>query len=128
MKLISVVCGVILDKDKIFIAQRGDTSNYGLWEFPGGKVKPGESHYQAIIRELNEELNIMVSPMGELDNYQSGNYNLIFIECHLVSNSLEIKLTEHLDYKWVMREELLYYEFIEGDVEFVNSLAISKLK
>ena len=128
MKLISVVCGVILNKDKIFIAQRGDRSNYGLWEFPGGKVKPGESHYQAIIRELNEELNIMVSPKGELDNYQSGNYNLIFIECHLVSNSLEIKLTEHLDYKWVMREELLYYQFIEGDVEFVNSLAISKLK
>lgn len=80
MKLISVVCGVILDNDKILIAQRGDTSNYGLWEFPGGKVKPGESHYQSIIRELNEELNIMVSPKGEVAKYQSGRFNLIFIE------------------------------------------------
>ena len=127
MKLISVVCGVVHDNDKILIAQRGDTSNYGLWEFPGGKVKPGESHYQSIIRELNEELNIMVSPKGEVAKYQSGRFNLIFIACELVTNSLEIKLTDHLDYKWVMREELLSYEFIEGDVEFVNSLVISNL-
>ena len=124
MNLISVVCGVILDKDKIFIAQRGDIPNYGLWELPGGKVKPGESHYQSIIRELNEELNIMVLPKRELDNYQSGKYNLIFIECQLLSNGSEIKLTEHLDYKWVMRDELVAYEFIEGDIEFVNSLVI----
>lgn len=125
MKLISVVCGVVLDNDKILIAQRGDTSNYGLWEFPGGKVKPGESHYQSIIRELNEELNIVVSPKGEVAKYQSGRFNLIFIECELVNNGSEIKLTEHLDHKWVLREELLSYEFIEGDVEYVKSLVIS---
>jgi mutator protein MutT len=127
MKLISVVCGVVHDNDKILIAQRGDKSNYGLWEFPGGKVKPGESHYQSIIRELNEELNIMVSPKGEVAKYQSGRFNLIFIECELVTNCSAIKLTEHLDYKWVMREELLSYEFIEGDVEFVNSLVVNNL-
>ena len=127
MKLISVVCGVVHDNDKILIAQRGDTSNHGLWEFPGGKVKPGESHYESIIRELNEELNIMVLPKGEVAKYQSGRFNLIFIECELVTNCSEIKLTEHLDFKWVMREELLSYEFIEGDVEFVNSFVVNNL-
>ncbi len=127
MKKISVVCGVVHDNDKILIAQRGDTSNHVLWEFPGGKVKPGESHYQSIIRELNEELNIMVLPKGEVAKYQSDRFILIFIECELVTNCSEIKLTEHLDYKWVMREELLSYEFIKGDIEFVNSFVVNNL-
>ena len=55
----------------------------------------------------------------------NGTFKLIFIECELVTNCSEIKLTEHLDHKWVMREELLSYEFIEGDIEFVNSLVNS---
>ena len=64
-----VVAGLIynLERDKILIAKRpADSHQGGLWEFPGGKVAPGESAYQALCRELQEELAIKVSAASVL--------------------------------------------------------------
>ena len=55
MKTIEVVAGIIFDKDKVFATQRGYGNYKGWWEFPGGKIEQGESHKDALIRELRED-------------------------------------------------------------------------
>ena len=57
MKKINVVCGVIVRDNKYLITQRGDFKNLNKWEFPGGKVETFENNFEAIKRELNENLN-----------------------------------------------------------------------
>jgi 8-oxo-dGTP diphosphatase len=61
MKHIEVVAGIIKDGDKIFATQRGYGEFKDGWEFPGGKMEPGETPQQALARELKEELAINVS-------------------------------------------------------------------
>ena len=61
MKKIEVVAGVIKDGDRIFATQRGYGDQKGGWEFPGGKIEPGETPEQALVRELKEELAIDVN-------------------------------------------------------------------
>ena len=65
MKTIRVVAAVIRDKEKIFATARGYGEFKGQWEFPGGKVEPGETPQQALIREIMEELNTEIE-VGEL--------------------------------------------------------------
>ena len=64
MKHIEVVAGIIKDGDKIFATQRGYGEFKDGWEFPGGKMEPGETPQQALVRELKEELAIDVN-VGE---------------------------------------------------------------
>lgn len=58
MKQLEVVCGILHKADQVFIARRGEGQAAGIWEFPGGKVESGETHSEAIERELAEELGI----------------------------------------------------------------------
>ena len=120
--MIDVVCGVIKNGDKYLITQRGDEKNYGKWEFPGGKVKENEHPFDSIKREIKEELNIEVSPLNEIIRYQFKGFNLIFIMCKIIQNEKLIKLDEHIDYKWIEINGFKSYEFIEGDVKFINYL------
>ena len=65
MNTINVVAAVIKHKDKIFATQRGYGEFKGGWEFPGGKVEPGEEPEAALIREIQEELNTEIKVMKE---------------------------------------------------------------
>ncbi len=121
MKRIDVVCGVVYNKDsEILITQRADETNYKKWEFPGGKVKEGESLETSIQRELREELNIQVQVKGEMYRNYHGRFCLLFIECHYLSGYIELR--EHLDYRWVPQRNLKQYDFLEGDWEFISTL------
>jgi 8-oxo-dGTP diphosphatase len=121
MKRIEVACGVVLnEKGQYLIAERGDRAHNGKWEFAGGKLKKNESPYEAIQRELKEELNITVQPKSELLRYPFKDYLLIFIECKYLSGEIELK--EHNSVKWVFLSELKNYEFLEGDKNFINKL------
>ena len=120
MKKINVVCGVIVKDNKYLITQRGDSKNLNKWEFPGGKVEPFENIYDAIKRELKEELSIEVTPIKKLLEYNYKKYNLCFIECALGSN--KIILNEHLNFTWISKKEFEIYDFLEGDNIFINSL------
>lgn len=121
MKRIEVACGVVLnDKGQYLIAQRGDGKHNGKWEFAGGKLKDYETAFDAITRELNEELNITVKPQSELLRYPFKNFLLIFIECKYLYGEIELK--EHNSYRWVVNHELNNYQFLEGDMEFIESL------
>mgnify|MGYP001409025024 CR=1 FL=1 len=120
--MVDVVCGVIKNEDKYLIAQRGDEKNYGKWEFPGGKVKENEHPFDSIKREIREELNIEILPDREIIKYKFKGFNLIFIMCKIIQNEKLIKLDGHIDYKWIEINGFKSYEFIEGDVKFINYL------
>ena len=120
MKKINVVCGVIVKDNKYLITQRGDFKNLNKWEFPGDKVEPFENIFDAIKRELKEELSIEVTPIKKLLEYNYKKYNLCFIECALGSN--KIILNEHLNFTWISKKEFEIYDFLEGDNIFINSL------
>jgi 8-oxo-dGTP diphosphatase len=120
MKKIKVVCGVIVKNNKYLITQRGDSKNLNKWEFPGGKVEPFENIFDAIKRELKEELIIEVTPIKILLEYDYKKYNLCFIECALGSN--KIILNEHLNFTWISKQDFEFYDFLDGDNIFINSL------
>ena len=65
MKTIRVVAAVIRSKDKIFATARGYGEFKGQWEFPGGKIEPGETPQEALVREIQEELDVKIE-VGDL--------------------------------------------------------------
>ncbi|MBQ3166185.1 MAG: (deoxy)nucleoside triphosphate pyrophosphohydrolase [Clostridia bacterium] len=117
-----VVAALIFDGDKILICQRPAHKARGLlWEFVGGKVEPGETKPQALVRECREELDVTVN-VGD-----------VFMEISHVYPDIEVRLTlfkakisqgtpkrlEHNDIKWVSAGELSHYEFCPADKEII---------
>lgn len=90
MAVVRVVAGVILDGRRVLVSRRPEGTHLGgLWEFPGGKVEPGETDAQALIRELHEELGISVR-VGEVleivqHAYAERAVELVFHRCEIVS-------------------------------------------
>jgi 8-oxo-dGTP diphosphatase len=120
--MIDVVCGVVCnEKGEYLITQRGDSEYYGKWEFPGGKVQKDETYFESIVRELNEELNIEVNPTKEIINYPFKRFNLIFILCELsYTKKKDLRLSEHLDFKWIKIQEISTFNFMDGDYMFIE--------
>ena len=87
-----VVCAIIEKESKILIAKnKPERPLGGLWEFPRGKVKSGEINYEAIQREIKEELNIKIKPILELGSltfkFQVMEIELIAIQCEYISGA-----------------------------------------
>lgn len=119
MKVIDVVCGVVFNKEgKVLICQRKDLNL--KWEFPGGKIKKNETVNLSIIRELYEELTIEIEPVEILFKNLYKSYNLIFVKCNFLRG--EIILNDHINFMWVNHYELVNYDFLDGDKEFVKHL------
>lgn len=99
-----VVCGVIGDEDGRVLACRRPEGGHlaGLWEFPGGKLEPGESAREALVRELREELAVEVEVGPALTpvvwDYGRGPIRLIPLRCRIVRG--ELLLLEHTECRW----------------------------
>ena len=123
-KVIKVVAAVIRDKDKIFATQRGYGEFKGGWEFPGGKVEPGETSEQALVREIREELDTEIAVEKLLDtieyDYPSFHLSMDCFWAKIVSGELVLK--EHKDAKWLMRDEIDKVEWLPADVSLVEKL------
>lgn len=117
--MINVVAAIIRDEDnKILIAQRNlKKSQGGLWEFPGGKIEPGETREQAIVREIKEEMNIEIKVEKYLAEkvfeYPEKTINLIALKCRIVNG--KIKLNEHEDIRWISKKEFDDFDFAPAD-------------
>ncbi len=111
--------------NRILICRRREDQPHALkWEFPGGKLEPGESPEQALVRELREELGIESEPGREVMRYEfaySGKNPilLIFLEVREWTGEIENKIFESI--VWERREALESYDFLEGDASFIAS-------
>ena len=122
--VIKVTCAIIVNADGlVFAAQRSPTMSLPLkWEFPGGKIEPGETAEACLIREIKEELNVDIEIVASLPanthQYPGVTIQLIPFVCRLILG--EIMLKEHLDFKWLSKNELLALDWAEADVPIVK--------
>lgn len=124
MKQIKVVAAIIKNEDKILATKRGYGEFINMWEFPGGKIEPGETKKQALVREIKEELNVEINvDKFALDiEYQYPNFYL-FMSCFMCSiKEGSIELLEHNDGKWITKEELNTLNWLPADIDAVNYL------
>lgn len=122
MKIMEVVCGVMKQNDQVFIAKRGKGVHENIWEFPGGKVEPNETHEQAIIRELKEELDINVEVEKFLVDVMDEREDIcIHVSAYLciIRKGTPI-LHVHHEMAWVSGEELAAYTFEAADEEILQ--------
>jgi len=120
------VTAAVIEKDgRILIAKRKRSDRMGgKWEFPGGKMRLGETPEACLKRELEEELNIEAE-IGSLlcsskFSYMGVPLELLVYKARHVSG--EFKPTEHDEISWVLPGELKGYDFVKADIEVVEKL------
>lgn len=121
MKQVTVSAAIILRENnginEIFSTQRGYGDFKGGWEIPGGKLEPGETPEQCIVREIQEELQTTVQPVRELGvvdyDYPTFHLTMHCILCTIVSG--ELKLLEHEAAKWLNKETLHSVDWLPAD-------------
>lgn len=124
MKHIEVVAAVIVRDGRYFATQRGYGEYKDKWEFPGGKVEPGESREEALIREIREELATII----EIDrfictvncDYPDFHLTMHCYLCHVVSGHFQ--LLEAEDARWLDNSHLLTVDWLPADKEVVTNM------
>ena len=124
MKTVRVVAAIIIENGKVFATQRGYGEFKDGWEFPGGKIEPGETPEEAILREIKEELDTEVEVIELLDTveYDYPNFHLsmgCFI-CKIKSGDLVLK--EHEAAKWLTKDTLGSLEWLPADMGLVGEI------
>jgi 8-oxo-dGTP diphosphatase len=118
-----VAAGILRRAGRILICQRRAEQDHALkWEFPGGKLEPGETPAEALVRELKEELGIDAAAPIELTRYEFAYPNkrpilLVFLEVPAWEGDIVNRIFERME--WAAPEELAGYDFLEGDVDFL---------
>jgi 8-oxo-dGTP diphosphatase len=126
MPLTHVVAGILERDGKILICRRRADQPHALkWEFPGGKLEPGESAAAALVRELREELGIEATAGAELMRYEFAYPGkqailLIFLTAPAWRGEIENRIFETL--VWEPWEALSNYDFLEGDAPFLKAI------
>ena len=124
MKTIEVVAAVIYDGARVFATQRGYGEFKGMWEFPGGKIEPGESPENALRRELREELDTEVEIEGLLvtvtHDYPA--FHLV-LRCYLCRLAGGIpRLLEHEDAVWADGATIGSLRWLPADYAVVDCI------
>lgn len=123
--MVEVVAALIWARDKFMICQRPEHKARGLlWEFVGGKVEPGETKEQALIRECKEELNVTVSVH---ETYMEVTHEYPDLTVHLTLFQAEIaegtpQKLEHNDIRWITVAEIPNYDFCPADDVILRKL------
>jgi 8-oxo-dGTP diphosphatase len=128
MKTIKVVAAVICDslqtKTRIFATARGYGEFKGQWEFPGGKIEPGETPQQALKREIKEELDTTIK-VGELFDtveydYPDFHLSMDCFWCEVIEG--ELVLLEAQDARWLTKDELDSVKWLPADLGLVEKI------
>lgn len=126
VKHIEVVAAIICNGDRVFATQRGYGEWKDWWEFPGGKMEPGESAEVALCREIREELAVRIC-VGELMTtveYDYPDFRLT-MHCYLCTvESGELTLLEHEAAKWLSTDELGSVRWLPADELVVDQLKL----
>ena len=127
MKSIEVVAAVIRRGDRIFATQRGYGDFKDWWEFPGGKIEPGECPREALVREIREELDATVEVGALLKtvdyDYPAFHLTLHCFWCTLAGESLH--LNEHEAARWLSASELDSVRWLPADEELMPLIAVA---
>ena len=126
MKITEVVAALIRQGDKFMICQRPPHKARGLlWEFVGGKVEPGETKEQALIRECREELAVTLGVgdvfMDVVHEYPDLTVHLTLFNATIAEG--EPQKLEHNDIQWITPSEILNYEFCPADKEILKAIS-----
>lgn len=123
MKHVEVAAAVIIKDNKVLAAQRADKGELALhWEFPGGKLEPGEKGKRAIVREIKEELGTDIKVIEYLTTvnhtYSTFSITMHAFLCEIVNG--ELTLSEHIDSAWLSKDELYSVNWAGADVPIVK--------
>ena len=124
MKTIEVVAAIIREGDRVLATQRGYGEFEGMWEFPGGKIEPGEERVAALKREIGEELAVEIV-VGERICTVEYDYPTFHLTMHCYLASVidgDIALLEHMAARWLAYDELNSVQWLPADVEVVEKL------
>ena len=125
MKTIEVVAAIIIRDGQVFATQRGYGQWQGWWEFPGGKMEPGESPQEALKREIREELDAEIEVREFLEtvewDYPDFHLTMHCFVCELVSDSMH--LNEHEAAAWLSADNLRSVKWLPADVALLDSVS-----
>lgn len=123
-KTISVVAAVIRDGERVFATQRGYGEFKDGWEFPGGKIEPGETAEEALVREIREELDTEISVGKLIDrieyDYPTFHLSMDCFWCEILSGDLVLKEAE--DAKWLTKETLDSVDWLPADITLIEQI------
>ena len=123
-KTISVVAAVIRDGERVFATQRGYGEFKDGWEFPGGKIEPGETTEEALVREIREELDTEISVGKLIDrieyDYPTFHLNMDCFWCEILSGDPVLKEAE--DAKWLTKETLDSVDWLPADITLIEQI------
>lgn len=124
MKTVKVVAAIIIHENKIFATQRGYGEFKDGWEFPGGKIEPGETSKEALVREIKEELDIEIEVKDFLETveYDYPEFHLSMDCFFCVIRSGELVLKEHEAAKWLTVETLDSVDWLPADKGLVEGI------
>ena len=124
MKHIKVVAGILRQGDRVYATQRGYGPQKDCWEFPGGKLEPGESPREALRRELREELAVEIRVDDYLTTleYDYPEFHLS-MDCYFASVTAgSLTLLEHEAARWLSPEQLDNLDWLPADRELLPLL------
>ena len=123
--MIDVTAAILIENGRVLIARRRPgASQAGMWEFPGGKVRPGESPAQCLKREIQEELGIEIA-VGEFFGesvYAYEDKTIRLLAYRVRAEGGEMSRNDHAELAWVAIVDLGRYRFCPADVPFTEKL------
>jgi 8-oxo-dGTP diphosphatase len=132
MKTIEVVAAIIINEGKILCVQRNINKYEYIskkFEFPGGKIETGETKEETIKREIKEELEMEIEIREEYLTVEHDypDFRLIMHSFICTCKDTSLTLTEHIDYKWLLKNELVILDWAAADLPIVEELLKTKL-
>ena len=136
LKQIEVVAAVIVEDDKLLATQRGYGDFKGKWEFLGGKIEQGETHEEALVREIKEELNADIEVLMFLTKVEH-DYEKFHLTMHTYVCSLKDKIEmvkhgdnefEHDNMVWLDEKHLDDVDWLPADIKVINAYKKLALK
>lgn len=124
--MVRVIAAVIYSEDKIFATARGYGEFKGQWEFPGGKIEPGETPQEALVREIQEELDVKIEVGYLIDtieyDYPSFHLSMDCFWCNITVGEITLKEAENA--RWLCKDELYSVDWLSADMKLIEKLEL----